>query len=225
MKKILLFVLIFYSISTPAKIIIERIRLPINNQAAIERGAKFFASTCLSCHSLKYLKNDPIATAAGITPDKMPVQNAEWWAGRPPPDLTLIAQARGPRWIYVYLHSFYQDSSRPTGVNNLLVNNTNMPNPFIALQGIQTLVVDKKDLSAQSNKKLRWFDAIKLEKQGSMSPEEFDKTIGDVTAFLVYASEPAKSERLFIGWWVLAYLIIFAIVTFLLNRSYWKNIK
>ena len=43
-----------------------------------------------------------------------------------PPDLTLTARSRGPEWIFTFLTSFYEDNSRPMGVNNSLYPNVNM---------------------------------------------------------------------------------------------------
>src|SRR5690349_5493357 len=83
--------------------------------ASIKRGAKTFAANCMSCHTLIYLKYDKIAQEAGITIDKMPINVKNWPYNVTPPDLSLEASYRGVDWIYTYLHSFYQDSSRPTG--------------------------------------------------------------------------------------------------------------
>ena len=80
-----------------------------------------------------YLRYDKIAQEAGITYEKMPINVKTWPYGVTPPDLSLEADVRGVDWIYTYLHSFYQDSSRPTGVNNLLVPNTAMPDIVAAL--------------------------------------------------------------------------------------------
>jgi ubiquinol-cytochrome c reductase cytochrome c1 subunit len=208
-----------------ATIILEKAPIDTHDKASIERGAKFFAGNCMMCHSLKFLKRDPFAKAAGIDYQKMPIQAQQWWANRPPPDLSLEAQARGADWIYTYLHSFYQDPSVPSGNNNLLVEHTNMPNPFTGLQGVQSLVIDKKTLTEEDGKKLRWFDAVELVQAGSMTPEEFDNTIADVVNFLVHVSDPMRIQRERLGWWVLGFLVIFLILVFLLKISYWKELK
>ena len=98
-----------------------------SDMASVRRGAKFFATNCMSCHTMIYLRNDKVAQEAGITIDKMPINVKSWPNGITPPDMSLEADVRGVDWIYTYLHSFYKDTTRPTGVNNLLVNNTSMP--------------------------------------------------------------------------------------------------
>lgn len=221
MKFYFLIALFFYNLISQADIKLQKPVISFRNQASIERGAKFFATNCMVCHSLKYLKYDPVAKKAGIDYQKMPIQARDWWANTPPPDLSLIAKVRGADWLYTFLHSFYQDNSKSTGSNNLLVDNINMPNPFTGLQGTQVLVVNKKFLK-QPDVEIPWFSALELVKQGSMTPEEFDRTISDVVNFLIYASDPERITRERIGIGVLIFLVIFAGVTWLLKREYWK---
>lgn len=197
---------------------------PINrsDMESIKRGAKFFATNCMSCHTLIYLRYDKLAQEAGITYDKMPVNVKSWPYGVTPPDLSLEADIRGVDWIYTYLHSFYQDSTRPTGVNNLLVSNTAMSNILGPYQGDQELVKDPMlDLLGH----VRWYDLLKLTKQGSMTPEQFDETTADVVNFLSYAAAPYQMEQRKIGYWVLGFLCILLVFMYLLKKEYWKDVK
>ena len=135
---------VVYSAGHSIPIQLENIKINCHDKAAIQRGAKLFAQHCLACHTLKYLQFDPIAKAAGITTATMPIKNQTWSYGMAPPDLTLIAKVRGTRWLYTYLLTFYEDNTRPTHSNNLLMPNTSMPNPFLGLQGTQQLVIKCK---------------------------------------------------------------------------------
>lgn len=199
---------------------------PINQSdiESIKRGAKFFATTCMSCHTLKYLRYDKIAEEAGITLDKMPLNVKTWPNGITPPDLSLEADARGVNWIYTYLHSFYQDPARATGVNNLLVHNTGMSGILVPYQGEQVLVENPLD-GAVITKQLEWYNLVKITKQGTMSSEDFDKTTADVTNFLAYAAEPFHIEQQRIGYWVLGFLVIMFVLMVMLKKEYWKDVK
>lgn len=191
---------------------------------SIKRGAKFFAANCMSCHTLVYLKYDQLAQEAGITYDKMPVNVKNWPNGITPPDLSLEAGYRGIDWIYTYLHSFYQDPSRASGVNNLLVPNTGMPGILVPFQGQQEL--SKKEPSGGIlYHDYQWYNLLVLTKQGTMSPEEFDRTMGDLVNFLAYATEPYYAEQHRIGWWVLGFLVIMFVLMYLLKKEYWKDVK
>lgn len=206
-------------------IILEKPRINVNDQVAVERGAKIYAQQCLVCHSLKYMTHDKVAKKAGITRDNMSDKEQEWWLGAAPPDLSMVARVRGIDWIYTFLYSFYEDPSRPTQTNNLLMKNTSMPNPFSGLQGKQVLTIDKaKSMAGHDLEPMRWFSALRLVDQGSMSADEFNAMINDLSTFLAYSGEPAKQQHHRVGWWVLGFLSILLILTYLLMKEYWKDI-
>jgi len=134
---------------------LEKANIDLNNQAAIQRGAKFFTNYCMGCHSAKYvryklmekvglsaaqIKENLIfddSKEAGLMKIAMPEAYAAEAFGAPAPDLTLEARRRSPDWIYTYLKSFYTDPSRPTGVNNTVFPNVGMPNILWSLEGIK----------------------------------------------------------------------------------------
>lgn len=189
---------------------------------SIKRGAKTFATTCMACHTLKYLRYDKLAEEAGITYEKMPFNVKDWPNGVTPPDLSLETSVRGVDWVYTYLHSFYQDPSRPTGANNLLVPNSAMTPILAPYQGDQVLVANPmRDLYGH----IEWYDALKLVKQGSMTPEQFDDMTADLVNFLAYAAEPFYAQQHRIGWWVLGFLVILFVLSYMLKREYWKDVK
>ncbi len=201
-------------------------KAPINrlDMESIKRGAKFFATTCMSCHTLVYLRYNKLAQEAGITYDKMPINVTTWPNGIKPPDLSLEASIRGVDWIYTYLHSFYQDSSRPTGMNNLLVHNTGMSGILAAYQGDQALVKDPM-ANADFRGQVEWYDLVQLTRQGTMTPEQFDTTTADVVNFLSYAAEPYRAEQEHLGWWVIGFLVVLFFMMYALKREYWKDVK
>ena len=207
-------------------IFLEKLDYNVADQASLQRGGDFFAKQCLVCHALKYARHDPLLQELGITYDKMPKEDQEWWFGTPPPDLSMIAREKTPDWLYTYLTSFYVDEGRPLGSNNLLVNNINMPNPFIGLQGEQKLVIDRETIAKNHGKPVRYFEALELVKQGSMTPDEFDQAMKDLVNFLVYVGDPAAAAREKIGYWVLAFLILFLFLLAIpLKKIFWKDIK
>lgn len=207
---------------SPYDLMLAKAPIDQSDMASIKRGAKFFATTCMTCHTMIYLRYDKVAQEAGITYDKMPINVKSWPNNITPPDLSLEADVRGVDWIYTYLHSFYVDKSRPTGFNNLLVYNTGMPDMVAPYQGQQELVTNPMpDMTSH----VEWYDLVKITSQGSMSPEEFDKTMADVVNFLAYAAEPFHIEQQRIGYWVLGFLIIMFVLSYYLKKEYWKDVK
>jgi ubiquinol-cytochrome c reductase cytochrome c1 subunit len=59
----------------------------------------------------------------------------------------------------------------------------------------------------------------------SQSEEGFDNSVRDITNFLDYVGEPAKLIRLKLGKWVLLFLGILFVLTYLLKKEYWKDVK
>ncbi|MBA3661230.1 MAG: cytochrome c1 [Gammaproteobacteria bacterium] len=199
---------------------------PINRAdiESIKRGAKFFSTNCMSCHTLVYLRYNKLAAEAGITLAKMPINVKNWPYGVTPPDLSLETEIRGPDWIYTYLHSFYKDTTRPTGSNNLMLPNTAMPNILAPYQGEQVLTTHKQSPGILYGD-LQYYSYLELTKQGSMTPEQYDAAITDVVNFLAYAAEPYYLEQHRIGWWVLGFLALLFPLMLMLKREYWKDVK
>lgn len=228
MKKIsLLMVLLFWccnSIATEATIALENAHVNPADIASVKRGAKFFANTCMVCHSMKYLRYNKLAKEQGVVYEKMPINSKILYFGAKPPDLSLTARVRGSNWIYTYLQSFYVDPKQPSGFNNLVMKNSAMPNILAPFQGTQILLPEKVQDLIYSNRS-QWYDVLVLTKPGMMTAAEFDATIEDVVNFLTYAADPHQTERVHLGYWVIGFLIILFIFAYLLKQSYWQDVE
>ncbi len=209
----------------------------LDDQASLQRGAKLFMNYCSGCHSLKYLRYSRIAEDLGLGEEEvmqnlnftgakfgeqiqaaMPAGGAEKWFGKTPPDLSLTTRVRGSDWVYTYLKSFFLDESRPQGWNNKLFPNASMPNPLWEMQGLQHAEFGKPDATGE-----RPVEALKIAQPGSQTPEEFDQTVRDITAFLEYAGEPAALKRQSIGVWVVLFLVFLSFLAWLLKNEYWRD--
>lgn len=206
---------------------LEKANIDLNDQESLQRGLDLFQNNCAGCHSTQYQRYERVATDLGIPLDEMrakylpegakigelmenaiPDADAAKWFGASPPDLTLVARVRGEDWIYSYLHGFYQDESRPFGVNNTIFPSVGMPH---VLEGLQGLPVKQEDGTLVAT-------------GGTLSAEEYDQVVRDITGFLVYSGDPIKLERERLGWWVMGFLFIFFVVAYLLKKEYWKDV-
>ena len=213
---------------------LKPVMIDLGNKASLQRGAQIFFNNCSGCHTLKYHRyskfvndlglseqmvkenlilttKDGVKTKLGsvITNSVNPDAIKEVF-GVIPPDLTLTARSRGPEWIYTFLTSFYEDGSRPMGVNNLLYPNVNMPHVLWYKEGLKALG-DNNQLILKVN--------------GKLSQKQYEDEITDLVNFLTYVSEPAQLERYTIGFWVILFLVFFAFITYLLKIEYWRDIK
>jgi len=200
----------------------------LTDKESLKNGFKTYINYCLGCHQLQYqrynrtFKDLGIEEADGVanymyTGEKvgdhitntMPTKEAAKWFGTAPPDLTLEARLRSPDWIYTYLRSFYMDSERPFGVNNKVFKDVGMPHVLQDLQGVSS-IDEHGNISPGMG--------------GSLSTEEYDIVVRDLTNFLEYVGEPSKLERKAMGINVLIFLFIFFIVAYFLKKEYWKDI-
>jgi len=60
---------------------------------------------------------------------------------------------------------------------------------------------------------------------GKLPPAEYDKYVGDLVNYLVYMGEPARAKRVQIGIVVMFFLAIFFVITVLLKKEYWKDVR
>ncbi len=134
---------------------LESADINLENDAAKQRGAKYFVNYCLNCHSLKYerwqrmqefgISIDDIrehlmpanAKPGDLMTIAMKTDDAKAWFGNPAPDLTLETRLRGEDWVYTSLKSFSLDDSRAFGVNNTVFAKVGLPHVLWELQGFK----------------------------------------------------------------------------------------
>ena len=243
MKKLLTLVFLFSllgagtAIAAGPSVPLDRANIDLKDQASLQRGAGFYFQYCVGCHSLEFARYNRIGRDLDLSDDfvienlihttnmegdptgigdqvhiAMRASDAEEWFAQPAPDLTLTARLHGPDWIYTVLRSFYLDDSRPLGVNNAAFENMGMPHVLWNLQGWQRNAGSLEE------------PQLEMVSQGALGTEEYDQVVRDITAFLTYIGEPVRLERTQIGMWVIAFLILFTFVAYLLKKEYWRDV-
>jgi ubiquinol-cytochrome c reductase cytochrome c1 subunit len=214
----------------------------INNIESLQRGARNYVNYCSGCHSMKYVRYNrmaddlkipeaelkgnlmlsPNAKAFDTITNAMP-PDSEAWFGKVPPDLSLMARARGGvDYIYAFLKGFYVDKTRVWGVNNLVLPGAAMPDVVAGLQGLQKPVYkSESDEHGGSNMVLTGVAAMT---PGSLTPEEYDQFARDTANFLDYAAEPVKAKRQSMGIFVTLFLLVFFVFALMLKKEYWKDV-
>ncbi|MEJ6612648.1 MAG: cytochrome b N-terminal domain-containing protein [Porticoccus sp.] len=224
----------------------------LSDKASLQNGAKLFVNYCMGCHSAKYSRWERVARDLQIPPSiakesliyadqkfgalmniSMPADKAKAWFGATPPDLTLVARARSPEWIYTYLRNFYSDPSRPLGVNNKVFKDVGMPHVLLDLQGLQECAPGpvlaanggiKRDPLTRAEVLDDPCGRYTLSEKGKLSSEDFDEAMFDLVNFLTYVGEPMAEDRKRIGVYALLFLAFLFIWVWLLNREYWKDL-
>jgi ubiquinol-cytochrome c reductase cytochrome c1 subunit len=212
-KLALVSTLLSFNVFAAGDLHLDHANTDISDTASLQNGAKLFMNYCSGCHAIGFMRYNRIAKDlnlsdslvaehlmfAGEKPGEtittaMPKEGAAKWFGGTPPDLSLVARAKGTDWIYTYLRGFYKDDSKVFGVNNKVLENASMPDVLWSLKE-------------------------------SKSETEFNQDVRDITNFLDYVGEPAKLIRTSLGVWVLLFLGVLFVLTYLLKKEYWKDVK
>jgi ubiquinol-cytochrome c reductase cytochrome c1 subunit len=217
------------------------------DMASLQNGAKLFVNYCLNCHSAAFMRFNRL-TDIGLTEQQIkdnllfttekvgdtmksaidPRQAKEWF-GANPPDLTVISRSRsaqgkgtGADYIYTYMRTFYVDSTKATGWNNLAFPNIAMPHALWELQGKRAPIYETVK---EHGKDLHVFKGWEQLTPGTMTPAQYDQAVGDLVNYLQWMAEPAQDKRVQLGIWVLAFLLVLTFFTWRLNAAFWKEVK
>jgi ubiquinol-cytochrome c reductase cytochrome c1 subunit len=218
---------------------LEHAGIDLADKESLQRGAGYFVNYCMGCHSLQYLRYNRMGKDLGLSEvqlrrdfifndakpgdpmvSAMRPSDTEKWFGTVVPDLTLVTRRRSTDWVFTYLKSFYIDDKRPFGVNNTVFPNVGMPDVVADLQGMQKAVHGKPEEGEDQGP----IEGFELVEEGSMSPEEFNGFVRDLTNFLTYAGEPMKLERQHLGVYVLLFLVVLFVLAYALKKEFWKDV-
>ena len=223
-------------------------KAPVNTSdtASLQNGAKIFVNYCLSCHSAAFMRinrlkdigltDQQIKDNLMFTTDKIgetmkasidPKQAKEWF-GANPPDLTVIARSRaghngtGADYLYTFMRTFYRDETKATGWNNLAFPSVGMPHPLWELQGDRKPVFEEIESHGQKTQVFKGWEQVRA---GTMTPQNYDKAVGDLVNYLQWMGEPAQNTRIRVGVWVLFFLGVLTLFAWRLNAAFWKDVK
>jgi ubiquinol-cytochrome c reductase cytochrome c1 subunit len=213
---------------------------------SLQAGARTFVNYCLNCHSasmMRYSKLEELKLTEQEIKDNllftgekigevmnvaMTRKDAKDWFGAPPPDLSVIARARGADWLYTYLRSFYRDPKTATGWNNLVFPNVGMPHVLWQLQGQQALKEEPAKAAESGAAKEAHAQAktvrLATVTPGRLSPVEYDVVVRDLVNYMVWMSDPNALARKRVGVVVLFFLAILVVLTYGLYKEFWKDV-
>ena len=213
-----------------------------DNINSLQRGAANFMNYCSGCHSAQYVRYNTIGRDLDLSEEmlvenlmfnaektfetiqaSMPAVDAARWYGTAPPDLSLMARAKGTDYVYNFLKGFYVSDESPTGVDNLVLSGTSMPHVLWELQGYQAAHFENHQ--NEDGSVTTTFEGFEQVTAGKMDSEDYDDFVRDTVNFLAYIAEPIRSDRRKIGVWVLMFLIFFYIVANMLKKQIWKDVN
>lgn len=217
------------------------------DRVQLQRGFRVYKEVCAACHGLNLVSFRNLE-AIGYSEDQVKTIAAEWPIQTPsvdpntgeaamrapiptdrfpspypneiaaraannnaiPPDLSLIVKARAGHEDYIYsLLTGYRDV--PAELPEALRPGVGLNyNPYFASLNI-----------AMANP-LTGEGQVTYDDGTRATPDQMAR---DVTAFLVWTSEPKLENRIKTGWAVLGFLLIFTILAYMSYRSIWAEKK
>ncbi len=190
---------------------LEKVALE-NDVPAIERGADTLMNACHSCHSMKYIKYRDLLTFG------MNKQKVDGWRGdqsldapllaqmsesdallsfaKVPPDLSLMTRARDGGVNYLYSYLLGYYTTAEGVTGNHIFPETKMPDPL----GISGAAAP----------------AQRAEIQGQAR---------DIVSFLAWAADPHEAERIRLGYYVIAYLMVLTALLYFVKKQIWSRLK
>ena len=133
------------------------------------------------------------------------------------------------------------------GVNNVVFADVGMPHALVPLQGRQEyvrgeapadarevhalgLAVDGDDILVRKSATMPdgshvpVVDRLTVTESGELRPGEYRKAMRDLVNFLVYVGEPSRLDRQALGFWVVLFLIVLALIFRALYKEYWRDV-
>jgi len=185
----------------------------ISDTASLQNGAKLFMNYCSGCHAISFMRYNRIAKDLGLS-DSLVAEHLMFAGEKPGDTITTNMPKEGAAKWFGGLPPDLSLVARSKGTDWI----------YSYLKGFyeddsKVFGVNNKILENASMPDALW--SLKEEK----SEAEFDQDVRDITNFLDYVGEPAKLIRTSIGIWVLLFLGFLFVLTYLLKKEYWKDVK
>lgn len=186
---------------------------PLNRTESLQNGAKLYINYCLGCHSAKYVRYERIAQDLEINLDDMKA-NLMFTSDKVGDPLTIALTHEQAKAWFGAIPPDLSLEARLRGTDWV----------YAYLTGFYH---DESRPFGYNNKV---FPSVGMPNvlegmQADMSEEEFHSAAYDLTNFLDYIAEPIKKERIELGRWVIAFLVlIFLPAVLWLNHEYWKDV-
>jgi len=184
----------------------------VSDIGSLQRGARNFFNYCAGCHSLKYMRYNQMAEDLDIEESQLIENMMFTQASTQDPITTSMLPSDGDRWF----------GKSPPDLS-LIIRSRSADHVYNFLRGFTVdesspTGTDNQVLPGTSMPNVLWLV------QEQLSHDEFDQFALDIVNFLDYVAEPIQLKRKNIGIWVILFLLIFLIFSYLLYKDIWKEV-
>ena len=213
MKLALALTILSFNVFAAGDLHLDHANTDISDTASLQNGAKLFMNYCSGCHAIGFMRYNRIAQDLNLS-DSLVAEHLMFAGEKPGETITTAMPKEGAaKWF----------GGTPPDLS-LVARSKGTDWIYTYLRGFyeddsKVFGVNNKVLGNASMPDVLW--SLKEEK-----PEaEFDQDVRDITNFLDYVGEPAKLIRTSLGVWVLLFLGVLLVLTYLLKKEYWKDVK
>lgn len=188
---------------------------PANNnlrdQDSLQRGAVLFSNYCMACHSAKYIRYNRIARDIGWS-DAEIIEKMSHGLNKP---VDLVKTRMGDGVAKTVLGSEPPDLSLMSRLKG---------SDYIYTFLIQYYQDEKGKWNNHILPGTSMPNVLEGIKRHA-EPEDYQQAARDITNFLEYVGEPSKLQRLDLGWKVIAFLLVLLLLTYLMKKEFWRDVK
>lgn len=195
-------------------VVLDRAKVDVLDTASLQRGASLYAQYCMGCHSMKYMRVSRVAKDLDWTPEEAVATLQVLRNGQGKPHDMMMTTI---------------DPAKATEAFGTLPPDLSLATRLRGEDWVYTFLRSYQR-AADGSISNSLFAGVSMPYiveglQRDLPPAEFDAAMRDLVSFMAYASEPSKPQRLMLGWWVLAFLAVLFVLTYLLKKEYWRDVK
>jgi ubiquinol-cytochrome c reductase cytochrome c1 subunit len=202
-----------FNVSAATKAHLDHADTDIMDTASLQNGAKLFMNYCSGCHAISFMRYNRIGKDLGLSDDL--VKKNLMFAGNKTGETitTSMPEEAAASW-FGGVPPDLSLVARSKGTDWIYTYLRSFYDDESRIFGVNNKVLVNASMP----------DALWSLRE-AQSETGFDNSVRDITNFLDYVGEPAKLIRLQLGKWVLLFLGILFVLTYLLKKEYWKDVK
>ena len=205
--------LLSFNIFAAGDLHLDHANTDISDTASLQNGAKLFMNYCSGCHAIGFMRYNRIAQDLNLS-DSLVAEHLMFAGEKPGETITTAMPKEGAAKWFGGTPPDLSLVARSKGTDWIYTYLRGFYEDDSKVFGVNNKVLENASMP----------DVLWSLKEGR--PEaEFDQDIRDITNFLDYVGEPAKLIRTSLGVWVLLFLGVLFVLTYLLKKEYWKDVK
>ncbi len=217
-KKIIISAVISVVITSPSYALSNDVTLrfannDIHNKQSLQNGAKLFMNYCSGCHSISYMRYSRLAQDLEL--NKELISKNFIFNERKIGDTIISAMPKddSANWFGIAPPDLSL-TARSRGVDWVYTYLHSFYKDKSRPFGVNNYILEGVAMP----------DVLEPRK-AILTASEFDQEVRDISNFLDYVSEPIALHRKFIGTNVLIFLGILLVLSYLLKKEYWQDVK